>query len=177
MFSCFRGFRPGGRFLAPLQLQQSEAFPAKYSSFEFYFCFFQFLTQGRARHSRARWDLQVIQQEFFQLGKPAPGAAHLAAAAVEQAGRQQEGTHAQHFGGADVLVHIIAHHDAVFRLRAQLLQQILIVCGVWLAEAAVLVGGDELKILRLQSGPADALAGGDGGEKGAGKTAGRIPCP
>ena len=86
---------------------------------------------------------------------------------VEQAVRQQEDLHAELSCGG-VLFGIVAHHQAFFGGDAQFLQHRLIVAGIGLAVGIILVGGVKLKILDVQTCPADPALGSDPGEEGIG---------
>ena len=86
---------------------------------------------------------------------------------VDQAVGQQEHLHTQRLSH-HVFAHIVAYHDAFFGAGAQRLQDLEVVVGGGLAEAAVLVGGIQGKVVLVQTGPADPALGGDGGEDGVG---------
>ena len=86
---------------------------------------------------------------------------------VDQAGVDQEHPHPQRLRRR-VLGGVVAHHEALPGPHVQLLQDLPVVARAGLAEAAVLIGGDQFEVGGLQPHPAQAAPGGRRGEDGVG---------
>ena len=112
--------------------------------------------------------LHSALQELLQCIKiPVVPGTDIGVAFVDQIVSQQKYLHAQCFGN-HILIHIVADHDAVGGFTVDLCQDIAVIGGIGLTVAAVFVGGNPFKILRLQAGPTDTTLGGNSGEKGIG---------
>ena len=87
---------------------------------------------------------------------------------VDDAGGEKIGLYANLSGSGNVLHRVVAHHDALFCLQTQLVQDLPVIVRVGLTAATVFIGGNICKILRLQPRPPDTAVGGDSREEGIG---------
>ena len=111
--------------------------------------------------------LQGLQQRQQVRKAPAAVLAQVLTVLVDQAVRQQKHLHPQ-LSGRHVLPHVIAHHQALLRTASDLLQNLLVIPEVGLAEMGVFIGGIQQEVRRLQPCPADAALGGSPGKNGIG---------
>lgn len=89
---------------------------------------------------------------------PAPQALDAGPPAIDEAIGDEVGTHAE-LEGHHILIHVVADHQALLGLPADLFEQVLVVGEVGFGIAAPLIGRDGLEVSGLKTRPAYALMG------------------